>query len=391
MRGSARRVGMLDARLGSRDTRATDGRRRGREPAARVCRRTATGDVSNPGLRLAPPQDASDPDVVAFDKSSAEQHPMGDSAVMALVATEYGPPEKVLAVTDVPAPTPSPNQVQVRVQAAALNPLDLYLITGAMGSQMPVRHPFVVGMDAAGTVAAVGDRVRGYAEGDPVLGFSGFNAGTAAAYTVIADGPFLARRPAGLDAVRAAAIPESGLTATHLLRVVAPRPGQRMLVIGATGGVGMFAVQLAAAAGVEVIATATPDDADYVRGLGAADVIDHTSRDVVVETRARYPDGVDVILDVVNAGPAIVASAGAARAGGRVVSPRSGPTDLGGVTAVYIGQMTPEPGDLDRLAQLAADGSLRVEVGAAYPLDRGHEAVADFASTHIRGKVAITV
>jgi NADPH:quinone reductase-like Zn-dependent oxidoreductase len=310
----------------------------------------------------------------------------------ALVATDYGPPQQVLRVAEVPPPAPGPGQVLVKVAAAALNPVDVGLITGGMRQMMPIRHPFVIGMDASGTVASVGTGVTGYAGGEPVLGFSSFIAGTVAEYTVIDAGPCLARRPADLDPLRGAAIPESGLTAKHLLRAAELKPGQSMLVVGATGGIGMFAVQLAAAGGVEVIATAPPPDMDYVLGLGAAHVVDYTADDVVKQTLVAYPDGVDVVLDLVNAGPALADVAVAARPGGRVVSPLAGPSDLGPeVTAVYIGRMTPKPGDLDDLASRAASGGLHIEVGAAYPLDQAVSAVMDFAGKHVRGKVVITV
>lgn len=182
----------------------------------------------------------------------------------ALVSADYQPLDG-LTVADLPTPSAGPGEVVVRVEAAALNPLDLALITGAMKDFFPVEHPLVVGMDAAGTVAEVGTGVTGYAPGDAVLAFTG-QAGAVAEYTVVTPGPKLARRPSALDAVRAAAIPESGMTAVCLLRAVGLSASQSVLVIGATGGVGLYAVQLAAALGAKVIATATAQDADYVRG-----------------------------------------------------------------------------------------------------------------------------
>ncbi|AUS78408.1 NADP-dependent oxidoreductase [Actinoalloteichus sp. AHMU CJ021] len=310
----------------------------------------------------------------------------------ALVATDYGALDQALVLASVPEPVPAPGQVLVRVRAAALNPLDLALILGSMREQMPIAHPFTVGMDAAGVVVAVGDGVRDHAPGDEVLGYSAFVSGTVAEYTLIESGPYLASRPAGLDPVRAAGVPESGLTATHLLRAAGLRPGSSMLVIGATGGIGLYTVQLATAAGVEVLATGKPTDRDYVRSLGAVEMVDYTRGQVVRDALALRPDGVDVVLDLVNAGPDIVASAEAVRPGGRVVSPLGGPTELGrGVTAHYIGQMTPRPGDLAELAARAASGRLRVEVGAVYPLDEAKQAVTDFASRHIHGKVVVRI
>lgn len=308
----------------------------------------------------------------------------------ALVATDYVPLNQI-KVTDHPTPVPQPGQVLIKVEAAALNPLDLALITGAVKDMFPADHPLVIGMDAAGTVAEVGEGVSGYAPGDPVLAFVG-QAGAVAQYTVASPGPLLARRPLGLDSAHAAGIPESGLTAVCLLRAVRLAAGESVLVIGATGGIGLYAVQLAHALGARVIATATADDEQYLRGLGAADTVDYKSADVVEETLRLAPGGVDVVVDLVNSGDSLTNTARAARPGGRLTSPLYGPDDLGGdVSPVYIGTFQAEPGDLDDLAARAADGRLRVEIGARYSLDDAVQAVADFAGKHIRGKVVIEI
>ncbi|WP_354637549.1 NADP-dependent oxidoreductase [Kitasatospora camelliae] len=308
----------------------------------------------------------------------------------ALVATEYQPLDR-LTLADVPTPSAGPGQVVLKVEAAALNPLDLMLVTGAAKELYPAEHPLVVGMDVAGTVAEVGPGVTGYTLGDRVLGFVG-QAGSVAEYTVATAGPRLAHRPDGLDGVRAAAIPESGMTAVCLLRAVGLRAGESVLVIGATGGIGLYAVQLAHALGARVVATATEADASYVRELGAAETVDYRAADVVEETLRRVPDGVDVVVDLVNRGEGLAGSARAALPGGRLVSPLFGPAALDrGVTPVYIGSFDPEPGDLEDLARRAADGSLRVEIGARYPFTDAVRAVADFAGKHIRGKVVVTV
>ena len=308
----------------------------------------------------------------------------------ALVAATYGPLDQI-AVTEVPAPAPGPGEVLVKVAAAALNPLDLMLITGAAKDLYPIQHPLIVGMDSAGTIAEVGEGVTDYTPGDPVLAFVG-NTGSIAEFTRVAVGPMLARRSEDLSPEKAAAIPESGLTATCLLRTVGLSSGQSVLVIGATGGVGLYAVQLAKALGARVIATATAAEADYVRELGAAETVDYTAGDVVEESLRIQPGGVDVIVDLINRGDGLVNSARAARPGGRVVSPLYGPADLGrDVAGVYIGSFTAEPGDLERLARNAASGELHVEVGASYPFAKSVQAVTDFANKHLRGKVVITV
>jgi NADPH2:quinone reductase len=311
----------------------------------------------------------------------------------ALVANDYGPPSQ-LTVTDVADPQPGAGEVLVAVEAAALNPFDLKLLTGAVREFSPIEFPYIPGMDAAGTIAAVGPGVTRFSGGEEVFGFFGQTPGTIAEYAVIADGPFLAARPGELDAIRAAAIPESGLTAISLLRAVALQAGSTVLVIGATGGIGMFVVQLAARDGAIVLATAGPEDSEYVRGLGAAEAFDYRAGDVIEETLRLHPGGVDVVFDLVNMGSDLVPSAQAVRPGGRLVSPRGGPVgDAIGredITFVHTGLAEHrEPVDLDRLGAQVAAGVLAVEIGAVYMLDNGPQAFVDFAETHTRGKLVV--
>jgi len=306
----------------------------------------------------------------------------------ALVAHDYGPPSG-LVLGEVPEPKPGAGQALVRMSAAALNPFDLKLITGALREMVPIQFPYVPGMDGAGTVAALGDGVEGIAVGDEVFGFFGRTPGTVAELAVLDVETYLARRPSGLDAVHAAALGESGATANTLLRAVEPGAGQSLLVVGATGGIGMFVVQLAVAAGCEVLATATPEEADYVLGLGAAHALDYTSEEVAELALALHPHGVDALIDLVNRGEGVLGSARALRGGGRFASPLGGPEDLGrGITASYV-SLTLLPGDLEDLAARAAGGELRVEVSRVYPFGEAVQAFIDFASAHTRGKLVI--
>jgi len=312
----------------------------------------------------------------------------------ALVANDYGPPSQ-LTVTEVPDPEPGPGEVLIAVDAAALNPYDLKVLGGAMRDSRPVQFPYIPGMDGAGTVAAVGAEVTRFAGGEEVFGFFGQTPGTIAEYALIADSPYLAARPGELDAVRAAAIPEAGLTAMSLVRAVSLQAGSTVLVIGATGGIGMFVVQLAARDGALVLATAIPADDEYVRGLGATETFDNKSNGVVEETLRRHPNGVNVVFDLVNMGPALAASARAVHAGGRLVSPLGGPdaAELGrkDITVIYTGLGAHrEPGDLDQLGARVAAGVLDVEIGGVYMLENAPQAYMDFAEAHTRGKLVVT-
>lgn len=309
----------------------------------------------------------------------------------ALVAQSYGPVEE-LSVIDRPVPEPAAGQVLVQVQAAALNPLDVILITGRLRQFMPAEHPFVPGMDAAGVVTAVGEGVTGFAPGDEVVAFTHDTTGTIAEYALVAEGPGLVRRPAGLDAVRAAALPVTSMTAAALLAAAEVKAGQSMLIVGATGGIGSFLIQLAAQAGVEVLATAQPADTEYALGLGARHTIDYTSADTAKEALRLHPDGVDVAIDLVNGGPAVAATAAAVKNGGRLVSSIGVPETLErDIVPVHIG-VEGGIGLLEGIVGRAAAGELKVEVSATYPLDNARQAYVDFvAGKHTRGKVVVTV
>jgi NADPH2:quinone reductase len=320
----------------------------------------------------------------------------------ALLANGYGPPSQ-LVLGEAPQPEldrdPTRPQVLVRMRAAALNPFDLKQLTGAFGESSIAEFPFVPGRDGAGFVAALGEGVEEPAVGEEVFGFFGRTPGTFAEYAVVDAGPYLALRPEGLDAEHAAALPLAGVTAKTLLRALDLDPaspssaaaGSRVLVVGATGGIGMFAVQLAVAAGAEVLATAGPADREYVRGLGATHTLDYTSGDLVEQVLAIHPEGVDAVVDLVNSGEGIRASAQALRPGGRLASPLGGPEDLDrGVEVSYV-SLTLLEGDLDDLAARAASGELRVEVSRVYPFAEAVDAFVEFAEGHTRGKLVVSL
>ncbi len=313
----------------------------------------------------------------------------------ALVANDYGPPSQ-LAIAEVGDPEPSAGQVLVAIEAAALNPLDLKQVTGAVRELYPIELPYVPGMDGAGRIVAAGAEVERFSPGDEVFGFFGQTPGTIAEYAVISDGPYLAGRPPGLDVVSAAGIPSSGLTALSLVRAAKLGAGQTLLVIGASGGIGMFVVQLAVHDGAGVLATAGPEDRDYLRRLGAGATLDYRGADVIKETLGLHPGGVDVVLDLINMGPSLSGSVRAVHPGGRLVSPLAGPdaAALGreDITVIYTGLgSNRKPGDLEELGAQVAGGTLKVEIGGTYEFEDATQAFVDFAAKHTRGKLVVTV
>ncbi|MFC4049878.1 NADP-dependent oxidoreductase [Actinomadura syzygii] len=306
-----------------------------------------------------------------------------------VVAPGYVPVED-LVVADQPRPEAGPGQVLIKLKAAALNPLDVKLSTGVMKDQMPVDHPFALGLDAAGTVEALGEGVQDLRVGDEVIAFTYGGSGALAEYALANAGPTVVRRPAGLDPVQGAALPVAAMTAAAVITAPDVPTGGTLLIVGATGGVGSFAVQLAAQAGVKVLATATRDEADYVRGLGAKEAVDYTAGDVAELARAAEPGGVDAVIDLVNFGPGLAATAAAAKPGGRIVSTLGGPPSFDrDVTAVYTG-VEGGIGRLDELVGKAAGGTLAIEVSSVRPFSEAVAAVVDFAAAANRGKTVIT-
>jgi NADPH:quinone reductase-like Zn-dependent oxidoreductase len=223
-----------------------------------------------------------------------------------------------------------------------------------------------------------------------VIAWNGVPSGAFAEYAIVRADDSAAVRPVRLDARRGAALPTGALTAAALLDQAEIAPGSTLLVVGAAGGLGGYAVQLAKQAGATVLATGRDGDRDYLQRLGADRVIDYRTENVVERVQAWAPAGVDTVIDVAQAGPALAASAAAAKPGGLLVSPLGGPPSFDrDVTARYTGTTTP-PGRLAELAAQAAAGTLRVEIHAEYPFAQARQALADFTGHHIRGKIVIT-
>lgn len=308
-------------------------------------------------------------------------------AMKALVAPGYVPVEE-LETVELPQPEPAPGELLLQVRAAGLNPLDLKLATGAMREVMPVEHPFTLGVDAAGTVRAVGAGVTRFQPGDEVVALT-FPRGAVAEYTVVADGPTVVPRPPELSAARAAALPTPGLMAAALHTALPPKEGQNVLLVGADGAVAGLFLQLAAGSGARVLGTARPETAAAVRARGVTDVLDFTAGDPVEEALRLVPGGVDVAIDLVNAGPGLARTAEAVRPGGVLASALGGPPQFDrDVSARYLGV---EEG-FERFAELAgaaAAGTLSYDV-AEYPFGDVSSALGDFAARRTRDRVVVT-
>jgi NADPH:quinone reductase-like Zn-dependent oxidoreductase len=315
------------------------------------------------------------------------------TTMKALIIDDYGPPQNA-RFGDIVTPKVKDGYLLVHMRAASVNPFDYKIVTGQVKDWIHITFPYVPGMDGAGVIADIGNGVQDWRKGDAVVGM--FPRGAFAQFALISGkDKKLARKPDALDFEHAAALPQTSLTATTMLRAGNVGEGQTVLIIGATGGVGLFATQLAKARGARVIATGKTQDVDYLRQLGADDVIDYGQGDTLTQTRERYPAGVDVVLDVINSGDAILRDAQVIRDGGTLLSSLSGPPQEAfgrGITVQYI-QNNPQAGDLDDIVKRAADGKLHVEIGCTYDLSDAAQALADLTdpTKHTRGKFVIRI
>jgi NADPH:quinone reductase-like Zn-dependent oxidoreductase len=216
-----------------------------------------------------------------------------------IVVDRYGGPFRV---AELGIPETRPDEILVRIEASSLNPMDWKFAAGALRERVPAVFPMVIGSDAAGEVAAVGESVSRFSTGDQVHGqFLGYpigSTGTFAQFAAIDENASIGPSPKQVDAAGAAALPTAAGAAFDLIDAVSPLQGKTVLVVGAGGGVGSFAVQLAVAAGAVVLAISRPIARERLLSYGAVDVIDHSAVSVAEAARARCVDGVDVLLDM---------------------------------------------------------------------------------------------
>jgi NADPH:quinone reductase-like Zn-dependent oxidoreductase len=302
---------------------------------------------------------------------------------------QYGTPD-VLIYEDVDLPTPTAGQVRIRVAGTSFNSVDGNIRAGFMQEPMPLTLPHTPGLDVAGTVDEVADGVTAWTVGDEVVGFLPFTVDGATAEYVLASADALARAPKSIPLADAAALPLVGLTAWQALFVHAGlEPGQRILVTGATGAVGGYAVQLAAAAGAHVIATASAATADQARRHGAHDVI----APITAGSTTVVAEPVDVLLNLAPIEPDVfTALAANVRDGGVIVNTTvwmPAPTDEArGVRGIDM-YVDSDATQLAGLVERVDRGELTVDVARRVPLSELASVHAAAADGTLRGKVVI--
>ncbi|GAA2672982.1 MULTISPECIES: NADP-dependent oxidoreductase [Actinosynnema] len=322
---------------------------------------------------------------------------------------EHGGPE-VLRLDEVPVPEVGPGEVRVRVRAVGLNPPDWYLREGMTKIPPELRPrldlPLIPGTDVSGVVEEVGEGA-GWAVGDEVFGMLRFPSpgGSAYAEQVVAPATDLARKPVGVDHAQAAGAPMAGLTAWQFLialghevappfqpephRPVPLGPGTTVLVNGAAGGVGHFAVQLARWRGARVVAVASGSHGEFLRELGADVVVDYTR-----ERAEDVVDEVDLVLDAVG-GEATGRFLPLVRRGGALFPVFPGPYDVAEAArrevTVSATQVRASGAQLAELGALLGSGEVRVGVDSVFPLADAAAAHARAERGHIRGKIVLSV
>jgi NADPH:quinone reductase-like Zn-dependent oxidoreductase len=307
----------------------------------------------------------------------------------AIVFEEYGGPE-VLHPSEVTVPEPGPGEVLVRVRRAGVNPIDGKVRSGAMADFAPVEFPSVPGQEFAGTVAALGPGTQTeLAVGDHVLGWPPAAAGYAP--YALSRPDLLAGKPDALSWDVAAALPVAAETAGRVLDLLAPEPGETLLIHGASGAVGSLAAQLAHARGVSVIGTGSSANQAFLRALGIQSVV--YGEGLVERVRELAPKGADAVFDAVGA-PGVLADSITLRGGvaDRIVS-IAAPVEAARLGVAFSGGagVRKSARRVAEAAEAAARGDLRIEIGEIRPLVEAADLQRLSDTGHAHGKLILRV
>lgn len=316
----------------------------------------------------------------------------------AVAVTEFGDAPRLM---ELPTPIPGRGEVLVRLAGAGLNPFDRAISDGFL-RHLPHTFPLILGADGAGIVEKVGEGVEAFEEGDAVYGIFiyeplGLGRGTLAEYIAVPVEAVIGSAPSRVSLVEAAAAPTAGMTAIGVLEETEVAAGQKVLIVGASGGVGSFAVQLAAGRGAQTIATARPDAAEGLRSLGATELVDYGRGSTVEQLTEIAPDGVDVLLDLVSDPEAFAANLELVRDGGRATSIRyaaqaeSLGSDRIGVVNFNLREHARAADFLETLTTEIDAGRLQVVIDAEVSLERAPAAIAARALGGARGKAVVAI
>jgi NADPH:quinone reductase-like Zn-dependent oxidoreductase len=302
---------------------------------------------------------------------------------------------------DIPKPQAREGEVLIRLHAAGVNPMDWKARDGWYKGWLPAEFPAVLGFDGAGDVEQVGPGVTAFQPGEAVFGQfipRVLHWGAYADFVVTSAAGVVVPKPAALDYLRAAALPMPAQTALACVDTLSLAPGSTLLIVGATGGIGTYAIQLAARRGARVLATARPDAVDYVSSLGAEQAFDYSQGEeaLVAAIRAQHPGGIDAVLDLATTMPERLEllSRVLVRPVGKLLSTidsaEASALAAQGIAASTFSLM-PSADLLGRIAHFVNAGELKVAEVHPYPLERATEALEQLEYGHVRGKIVLEV
>jgi NADPH:quinone reductase-like Zn-dependent oxidoreductase len=310
----------------------------------------------------------------------------------AVMINEFGGRDKLM-LSEFPTPAPSEGEVLVRVHAAGVNPVDWKIREGRLKDRFSHQFPIILGWDMAGVVVETGHSARRFKAGDEVFAYCRrpvIQSGTYAEYVALPES-YIAAGPRGLSFEEAASMPLAGLTAYQAIYSAARiKPGESILIIGASGGVGGFAVQFARIAGAAVYAVASQANHAYLKELGADETIDYRETDFCEAVRDYEPQGVDVVFDLIG-GEALRRGADCVKTRGRLVSILENAGEQFPHVDFHYVFVEPNVVQLAHISELIAAGKMKTHVSAVYPLEDVRQAHAQMETGHTRGKIVLSI
>lgn len=313
----------------------------------------------------------------------------------AVIIKEFGGPEK-LEIADVPKPEPNEGEVLIRIKAAGVNPVDYKIRSGLYKERMPYELPLIPGWDVAGVVEKNGFGASRYEPGEEVFAYARrklLKNGTYAEYICLPES-FLSYKPKSLTFEEAAAVPLASLTAFQSILVKGKlMANERVLILGATGGVGSYAIQIAKAVGASVVAVASTNNVAYAVSLGADDFIDYTAGSILQEIEQRFPDKFDLVFDCVGK-ETLTEAYQYVKPGGRLVSilghVNQGLADKYKILFHYV-FVEPVAKQLSKIAQWIGEGKIKVHVDRKFKLEEAFKAHELIESGHTKGKIVLEI
>lgn len=302
-------------------------------------------------------------------------------------------------VMDLPKPAVRPGTVLIKVAAAGMNPFDWKMADGIMDDGKTKHNfPLIMGVDGAGTVEEVGEGVTRFKVGDKIYGqfiHVPMGEGSYAEYVIVPEKAGITKAPTSLSAVEAAAVPTAGMTAQQMLDKLDLPEGATLLINGATGGVGSFATQLAAGQGLKVIATVSDDSgAERMKKLGATDTINYKEAPLVAQVKAKYPGGIDGLLDLIGDGKTFVANLEVLKPGaGALTTQFVANEDVMKEKNIYGGNFETQgsAASLDTLTLAIDRGALTIPVENRIKLEDAPAAIALSRQAKGKGKTVIVI